>query len=281
MPASGAAEIDVEGFRAFEQAGWESVGKAVKYESAWGPITRRTVGPLLEVAGVRPDSHVLDVATGPGYVAAAASRRGAVVVGVDIATSMVSLARRLHPGIEFRHSPAERLPFPDGSFDAVVGNFIIIHLAEPEKAVAEACRVLKPGGRAAFTLWDTPGRARFLGVLLDAVATIGAKPPGHMPPGPPIFQFADDPEFRRLLLTAGLIQPRVRSLRFLHRFRSSDELWNCLVFASVRLGALVLGQPSLVQQRIRDEFERNTDAYVTSSGLELPVSVKLGVAQKR
>lgn len=52
------------------------------------------------------------------------------------------------------------------------------------------------------------------------------------------------------------------------------------MLASVRLGALVLGKPSLVPQRIRDEFERNTDAYATSNGMELPVSVKLGVAQK-
>lgn len=114
MPASGAAEIDIKGFRAFEQAGWESAGKAVQYESAWGPITIRTVGPLLEAARVRPGGQVLDVATGPGYVAAAAGRRGAVVVGVDIATSMVSLARRLHSGIEFRHSRAERLPSQTG-----------------------------------------------------------------------------------------------------------------------------------------------------------------------
>ena len=63
-------------------------------------------------------------------------------------------AHAAHPTVHIRQSEAERLPFADGSFDAVVANFLINHLAEPDSAVAEVCRVLRSGGRAAFT----PGR---------------------------------------------------------------------------------------------------------------------------
>lgn len=272
--------IDPELFRAFERAGWEEAGKADDYHSGWGPVTRRTVNALLDAADVNRGDRVLDLASGPGYVAAAAGQRGAVAVGVDIAANMVTLASRLHPGIDFRQAEAEDLPFPDGSFDAVVGNFVINHLGEPEKAVLEVCRALRPGGRLAFTLWDRPDQARFIGVMLDAVAAVRAPTPADLPPGPPIFRFADDTEFRWLLLTAGLTRVRVRRLTFVHRFASSDELWQCLVQASVRLGALVLRQPPWIQQRIRHEFERNVQAHADGGAIDLPVSVKLGSAQK-
>jgi SAM-dependent methyltransferase len=272
--------IDVAAFRAFERAGWESHGRATNYAAAWGPITSRAVDWLLDAAGVRGDSRVLDLASGPGYVAAAASRRGAAATGVDIAESMVSLAQRLYPEVTFRRSEAERLPFPDASFDAVVGNFLINHLAAPEAAVAEAWRVLKRGGRAAFTVWDSPDQARFMGVLLEAVATVGAASPSDFPAGPPIFRFSDGGEFARLLTGAGLKQPEVRRLGYQHCFAGSDELWNCLVLASVRLGAVVLSQPPLTQQLIRQQFERNLQPYWSDDGLNLPVSVKLGVGVK-
>jgi SAM-dependent methyltransferase len=274
------AQIDVEAFRAFERAGWESAGKAAGNDSAWGPITTRAVEPLLDAAGVKAGGRVLDLACGPGYVAVAASRRGAQAIGVDIAESMVGLARRLHPEIDYRQSEAERLAFADGSFDAVVANFLINHLGAPERAAAEACRVLKPGGRAAFTVWDTPDQARFMGVLLDAVAAAGAPPPSQLPPGPPILRFSDPGEFRGLLAEAGFTRAGVRSLHFQQRFASADELWSCLVVASVRLGAPVLGQPLLVQHRIRQEFERNLEPYAHAKGLELPVSIRLAVGVK-
>ena len=272
--------IDVAAFRAFERAGWESAGKAVHYASGWGPITSRTVDPLLDAACVGPHCRVLDVASGPGYVAAAAHKRGAVAMGVDIAEPMVRLARELHPDVTFRYAEAEHLPFTEASFDAVLGNFLVNHLAAPDAAIAEASRVLKPGGRVAFTVWDRPDRARFIGVVLDAVGRVGAPPPADLPPGPPIFRFADNAEFSRLFRGAGLTTTETRELRYVHRFAGPDELWNCVVLASVRLGALVLKQPPMTQQLIRQEFERNVEPYKTDHGLELPVSVKLGVAIK-
>ena len=57
----------------------------------------------------------LDVASGPGYVAAVAAQRGTSVIGLDFSSTMVALASRNYPGIEFRQGEAEDLPFPDGS----------------------------------------------------------------------------------------------------------------------------------------------------------------------
>src|SRR3954453_23416542 len=206
--------VDAEAFNAFEAAGWEK--QVSGYEDFFGPITTRLVGPLLDAAQVDRGARVLDVASGPGYAAAAAAERGASVIGVDIAEGMLSLARRLHPRLDFRFGNAEALPFADGSFDAVVANFVLLHIGRPERAAAEFARVLDAGGSVALTVWDSPDQARFHGVLIDAVAQAGAGAPRDLPVGPPIFRFSDEQEFADLLGEQGLEDIEVRTVAFSH-----------------------------------------------------------------
>ena len=193
--------VDADAFNAFEAAGWDQ--RSAAYNDFFGPITSRVADPLLDAAGVGAGARVLDVASGPGYVTARAAGRGASVAGVDVAASMVALARRLHPELEFGFGDAEALPFEDGSFDAVVANFLLLHLGRPERAAAEFARVLAPAGRVALTVWDLPARARFVGVLVDALAEVGAAPPPSLPAGPPIFRFSDAAELGGLAARRG------------------------------------------------------------------------------
>src|SRR3954468_1628222 len=204
--------VDPDAFNAFEAAGWEN--QVGGYDDFFGAIATRLVGPLLEAAEVDRGARVLDVASGPGYVAAAAADRGAFVIGVDIAEAMISLARRLHPQLDFRFGTAEALPFADGSFDAVVANFALLHVGRPERAAAEVARVLHADGRVALTVWDFPDQARFHGVLLDAVAEAGASSPQGIPVGPPLFRFSDEQELTSLLREQGLEDIDVRTVSF-------------------------------------------------------------------
>jgi SAM-dependent methyltransferase len=270
--------VDADAFNAFEAAGWEK--QVSGYEDFFGRITTRVADPLLDAAEVGRGARVLDVASGPGYVAAAAADRGASVVGVDIAEGMISLARRLHPQLDFRVGNAEALPFPDGSFDAVVANFVLLHIGRPERAAAEFARVLDAGGRLALTVWDLPDRARFLGVLVDAVAEAGASSPQDIPVGPPIFRFSDEREFASLLRDQGLEDIDVRTISFSHAEPSADALWRGLLGGTVRTSALVLRQTEEKQREIRAAFDRIAQRYEVGSGLELPVSVKLASARK-
>src|SRR5436190_11079647 len=202
--------VDADAFNAFEAAGWEN--RVSGYQDFFGPITTRLVGPLLDTAEVERGARLLDVASGPGYVAAAAAERGASVIGVDLAEGMLSLARRLHPQLDFRFGDAEALPFADGSFDAVVANFVLLHVGRPERAAAEFARVLDADGRVALTVWDLPEQARFHGVLVEAMAKVGANSPQDIPVGPPIFRFSDD----SLLREQGLEDIDVRTVSFSH-----------------------------------------------------------------
>ena len=270
--------IDPDAFNAFEAAGWNR--QSAGYDDFFGQITTRAVEPLLDAAEVGAGDRVLDVASGPGYVAAAAAARGAEVVGVDVADSMLGLARRLHPELVFRHGDAEALPFADGSFDAVVASFLLLHLGRPERAAAEFARVLASGGRVALTVWDEPGHARFVGVLVEALAEAGAGPPADLPAGPPFFRFADEDEFSGLLRGAGFTDIEVRTVAFVHREPSAQSLWDGLMGGTVRMSALVRAQDEETQRRVREAFDRNAGRHEDDGGLALPVSIRLASGRK-
>jgi hypothetical protein len=144
----------------------------------------------------------------------------------------------------------------------------------------EAARVLTPGGTAAFTVWDVPSRGRWLGVLLDAVHDAGAAPPADVPPGPPLFRFADEAEFTGLLEGAGLQDARVDTVDFTLSLESADELWDGLVEGSVRVRPLVLSQSEEMQRAIRARYDELLDEYRTDDGFDVPVAVKLAHGRK-
>jgi ubiquinone/menaquinone biosynthesis C-methylase UbiE len=271
--------IDPDAFNRFEAMSWAE--RADGYHRLAAGLTTRVIEPLLDAADVDLGTYLLDVATGPGYVAGAAAARGADVVGVDVAAEMVSLARRLRPEIEFGQADAEKLPFADGSFDAAVANFLVPHVGRPEEVAAELARVVKPHGKVALSTWDVPERARLLGVLVDAVAEVGVEPTADIPAGPSFFRFSEEAEFVRLLGDAGLSDVAVRTVSFTHRLASADELWEGLMDGTVRMRALVRAQAEDVQARIHGVFDRLVSEYTTEEGsIELPVSVKLAAGRK-
>lgn len=263
--------LDVAAFTEFERTGWNHVVDG--YHRFLGPVTARAVEPLLDAAGVGPGSNVLDVATGPGYVAGGAAARGAEVVGVDISAEILGLARRLHPGIRFQLADAAELPFGSAEFDAVVAGFLVPHLPDHISALAEFCRVLKPGGTVALSTWGSPERVPLLGLVGAAVAAAGATAPPELPSGPPFFHYSDEETLTGLLRNARLTAVELGTHSFVHRVPSADALWDGVLAGSVRTAALVAGQPVAVRAKIRAAFDELAAAYRADGALELPVSV--------
>jgi SAM-dependent methyltransferase len=274
-----AGSVEAAAFKAFEAEGWTR--KAQTYDRLTGRATARLVVPLLEAAGVQSGTRLLDVACGPGHLAAAAAAKGAKAVGVDAAEGMVAVARAGYADIEFLRGDAERLPFGDASFDAVVAGFVVNHLPCPERALAEFARVVRPGGRVAVTVWDRPERMRLLGVLGEAVqGTEGVRDPGLRSGGPDPFRFADDAALAALLSGAGLAEAEVRSIAFEQEVADTDELWEGMLAGSVRTAALIQRQPEPVRRRIRAALERAVAPYRSATAIVLPVSAKLGSGRR-
>jgi ubiquinone/menaquinone biosynthesis C-methylase UbiE len=268
---------DPAAFRAFEHAGWQDAPR--EYDDAFGRLTRQVIGPLLDAAGAGKGALVLDVASGPGYVAAEAAARGAEVTAVDFSSEMVGLARSRNPGIAFGEGDAEALAFPEARFDAVVMNFGMLHLARPERAVAEAFRVLRPGGRYAFTVWAKPEEAVGLEIMLGAVRKHG-DPDVPLPPGPPFFRFSDAAECERVLREAGFRDTSVRTHPQIWNFESPEALFEALYSGTVRTRALLRAQAPGKLAAIRAAVCEATARFARGGQVEVPMPAVLSVAAK-
>jgi ubiquinone/menaquinone biosynthesis C-methylase UbiE len=156
--------------REFEYAGWQV---AASTYDGFADATRLFVDALLDAAGARSGTRLLDVACGSGVAAAQAAALGARVTGVDFSPGMIGEARRRHPAIAFETGDAEALPFPDASFDAVIANFGIHHVERPERAIGEARRVLTAGGAFTFTFWAAPQENTAWRIIFAAIAAHG------------------------------------------------------------------------------------------------------------
>lgn len=266
-------------FHEFERAGWENAGVVANYHEHLSGVTTQSVEALLDAAGIRSGSRVLDVATGAGYIAGAAARRGANAIGVDFSVAQVRMARDRYPTVRFEQADAEALPFDPGSFDAVVNGFGMCHLPNPEVALREAFRVLKSGGRVAFTVWDAPERAVGFGAVYVAVRAHGSMDVG-LPAGPNFFLFSDPEQSTKALLAAGFVSPACRQVPQVWRVSDPDKVFQSIAEGSVRAAATIRAQTPAAREAIRTAMRDTVVTYKRGESYEVPMPATLATAVK-
>ncbi|NNE35833.1 MAG: methyltransferase domain-containing protein [Rhodothermales bacterium] len=183
----------------------EAIDGAEAYEELHVPaLFHEWTSRVLDAAQVGSGHRVLDVACGTGVLSRAAAERvggGGAVAGVDPNAGMLTVARRLSPGIRWKEGVAEELPGEDAGFDRVVSQFGMMFFTDRGAAVQEMLRVLVPGGRLAVAVWDslenTPAYARAVD-LLDRAAGPDAANALRAP-----FVMGDRAELEELLRDAG------------------------------------------------------------------------------
>lgn len=272
------AEEAAERFVAFERAVHDRIAES--YNDAFTPVTSLAVGPLLAAVGARPGLRLLDVASGPGTVAAAAAALGAIPTGVDLSSRMVALAARLHPEIPFVEASAEDIPFPDSEFSAVVCSFGIGHFPRPERAAAEFARVLIPGGRVALSWWDGAERSRINGLFFEAVRDLGLALPATLPPGPSAFHFSDDERLAGLLAEAGFADVTVEPHEAVHTLPDVDALWSLARGSFARVGVIIEGLDDTGRAALRTKLAEKTAAYRDGQGLHVPIAFKVASGRR-
>jgi SAM-dependent methyltransferase len=159
--------------------GWEDSGRGwgarpVEWAYLFEPYALPVNEKLFDRLQVRDDVRLLDIACGSGFAARVASRRGAVVAGLDAAGPLVEIARARTPSGDFRVGDMFELPFADDSFD-VATSFNGVWKG-CESALSEAHRVLVPHGRLGLTFW---GRYKNLGLMPYFLKVIELSPPSH------------------------------------------------------------------------------------------------------
>ena len=269
--------LEAEKFRSFEHAGWQGIPAG--YHEAFGSLTSQAIEPLLDAERLKKGMSFLDIASGPGYAAAAAAKRGVTVLGVDFSAAMVEHARQLNAGVEFREGDAEKLPVGNNLFDAAAMNFGILHLGQPEVALVEAHRILRGGGRFAFSVWAKPQETIGFGIVLRAVELHG-EPRVELPEGPPFFRYSDPEECTRGLLVAGFESPAVTKVAQVWRLPAGDGLFNAMKNSTVRTAGLLRAQKPTVLNKIRDELSAALVKYTKGDVVELPMPAWIAAGVK-
>lgn len=226
-------------FARFERAFWDKTGPV--YSEGFGPITSQTVAHLLRHLDLSAPTAtavtLLDVACGPGFISAALRDSTVTVVGADLSTEMLRIARALTPGARFEQADAEALKFPDESFDAVSCNFGMLHFGDPSSAIREAARVLRRGGRYAYAVWQVPEHNRALSILMSAVKPYVART--AMPEGPPYFHYADRAVGSQALARVGLVDVVVEEIPMQWPMKSAATFLGYFREGGARIGEVL------------------------------------------
>jgi len=214
------------------------------------------------------------MACGPGFISEAAAARGAQPVGLDVAAAMVARARERCPGFTFVQGDAQRLPFRDASFDTVTMNFGILHLSQPETALAEARRVLVAGGRFAFTAWVAEGNA--VAEIVDTAVAAHAVPV-ELPEGPAFYRFADADEGRRALAQAGFDVGsfELETVTALWRVPTAELLFEAELEGGVRTSAVLRAQPREQLEAIRAAMAEGVRRHGDGEEFTLPIVARV------
>ncbi|HEU4729485.1 MAG TPA: methyltransferase domain-containing protein [Kofleriaceae bacterium] len=235
-------------------------------------VTAQASAALLDAAAVRAGSRLLDIGCGPAAWAGEVVARGVEFVGVDLSAEMIAQARARHPGIEFRQADAEALPFEAGTFDAAVSSYSINGLPRPEVGVAEAHRVLRPGGRYAFVTWCVKEGNDLFQLTRAAVArhvTAGGDEPRSWAPA----------ESAALLRAAGFANVQARVLPVAARVERPEQVLH-LAWTTGRSLRLLKSFGDEVHRRIADSLVEAAEQLRRGGQIELAMPSVLAFGEK-
>jgi ubiquinone/menaquinone biosynthesis C-methylase UbiE len=199
---------------------WRSYDRVAEtYERVHAPRMREPANDLAAIVAPPTGATVLDVGTGTGVAAEVVSEAvgpTGVVVGLDVSLGMLGVARRVRPGIRTVAAEAIDLPFRDGTFEVVLGNFVLAHFTKVDTALFDILRVLRPGGRLGLTAWaDGPDDLQnaWLDLVRSVVPQEMLEPAlGHAAPGHD--RFRKRAAIEEALIDAGLRHVRSETRRY-------------------------------------------------------------------
>jgi ubiquinone/menaquinone biosynthesis C-methylase UbiE len=252
-------------------AGWETAR-----QDLW-EFSRPISEWLIERVDPRPGQTILDVAAGVGDTGLLAAPRvgetGRVLL-TDFAPGMVAAARRRATelgvtNVAVRQLDAERMDLESASVDGVVCRWGYMLMVDPGAALGETNRVMRRGGRLAFSVFGTPERnpwASLVGKVLVA--------DGHMPPptpgSPGIFALSDPERIRALVTRAGFAPPDVADIALTWQFPTPDRYWWFLTEVAGAISPILRGLAPAVHTTVRTKVAELARPFRSGDGFAFP-----------
>jgi SAM-dependent methyltransferase len=212
------------------------------------PQSRALYEIVLKALALTRETSLLDAGCGSGLFCELAAATGASVMGLDASNAMLDLARRRAPHAAFFEGEMEELPFVEKTFDVLTVLHSLQHVASPLRALVDARRVLKRGGRLAIAAWARPEKCD----IAEFYRSIDLLLPVDSPNTPAAFSFSADDMMAKLAARAGfakLIETE------------ATAIWNYPDEATALRGLLSIGTAILAidcagEDRVRETLQK-------------------------
>jgi ubiquinone/menaquinone biosynthesis C-methylase UbiE len=236
---------------------------------------------VIELLDPQPGERILDVATGTGVAAFMASERvGAIgeVVATDLAEKMVEQTREYAAkqgvaNMGFERMDAEELAFEDGSFDAVMCVLGLMYPADPQQAIVEMLRVLKPGGRAAVCVWGRRDRCGWAEIFPITDAQVESDV------CPMFFQLGLPNALSYAFERAGFTEIKDERMDVTLTWEKGEEMLNAF-FAGGPVALAYSKFTDELKEQVHREFLESVEAYRRGDAFDIPGEFVFAVGRK-
>ena len=227
----------------------------------------------------------LDIATGPGEPAMSIARMVGLdgkITGIDLSEEMIRAAnegaqRRRIPNVEFRVMDAEKMDFPDETFDLAVSRFGFQIFTNPDTVAREAHRVLAPKGRIGVTVWSTAEKASAIHAVVGPMLEFAEPDETGYLPTP--YELGGPGEMVKLFEDAGFHEAKEERKTHAMTYKNENEYVDVFV-EGTPLGHSIREEDPLVQKKILARTRENLRQWRTRKGLEIPCECVIVTARK-
>jgi SAM-dependent methyltransferase len=278
MTSPGESSAKPEAARQQSRATWNAVapGWYAQREELW-KFSRPVSEWMIRRLDLQPGDTVLELAAGlgdTGFMAARLVGESGRIIVTDFAPEMVAGARRRAEEIgvknaEFRVLDAERMDLETDSVDGVLCRWAYMLTTDPAAAFAETRRVLRPGGKLAFSVWASRERNPALSLVGRVLELQGHIPPPE-PEAPGAFVMADPGRTRELVVRAGFAEPEIEEVSFRFSFVDQEAFWRYLTETSASASPVLRSLPTTAQEAIREQVHEAARPFHSGEGYAFP-----------